>query len=505
MIPVLLTLPACLLLLDTLGRATEHAALERAVESIKAEDLDEITSVLADDTLEGREAGTRGGYTAGGYIVQRLARLKLQPAGDDDSYYQPFGAGYRNILAMLRGSDPELGDEVIVIGAHYDHVGYGTRRNSYGPIGYIHNGADDNASGTAAILEIAEALTRLPEPPARTILFAFWDGEEKGLLGSKHWIAAPTVPREKIVFAMNFDMVGRLRDNRVEVYGAHTGIDLRKLLVEENDEDPLKLDFIWTMKANSDHHVFFAQHIPVVMLHTGLHDDYHRPSDDVERLNCAGIARISQYACRMIVAVADGESTPEFREDSQWEDASTPRRLREPAGPPPLRLGVWWSLDESSPHPLVVSHVVADSPAAKAGLEIGDRLIRLGDIEATAEDRFRQAVASSPIETKLIVTRSGEDKPVTIPVKLAGVPRLLGIQLRTDPANPGLRVISDVAPGSPAAAAGLVIGDRLYAVNGKACRDDSLDELFEPSEEGTWHLQVERQGTVQTIVARKDG
>jgi Zn-dependent M28 family amino/carboxypeptidase len=131
----------------------------------------------------------------------------LQPAGHDGAYFQLFGPGYRNILGIIPGSDPALSNQFVLISAHYDHVGYGTRRNSNGPIGYIHNGADDNASGTAAVLELVEAFQRLAIPPRRSVLFVLWDGEEKGLLGSLHWLSYPTVALENVRLMINLDMV----------------------------------------------------------------------------------------------------------------------------------------------------------------------------------------------------------------------------------------------------------------------------------------------------------
>ncbi|MFM8707012.1 MAG: M20/M25/M40 family metallo-hydrolase [Planctomycetia bacterium] len=189
---------AALFLAAGTGPAAVAAVMMAAARaSIQAADARRHVSALADDTLEGREGGSRGGRAAGSYIVSHLEKLGLEPAGDNGSWYQQFG-GMRNILAIARGSDPAVANELIVVGAHYDHVGYGNSGNSYGPFGFVHNGADDNASGVAGLIEMAEAMQHLPARPRRPILFAFWDGEEKGLLGSYHFVRGcdrPSSPR----------------------------------------------------------------------------------------------------------------------------------------------------------------------------------------------------------------------------------------------------------------------------------------------------------------------
>ncbi|MBC7852729.1 MAG: M28 family peptidase, partial [Pirellulaceae bacterium] len=138
----------------TTGRsllAVEAAAMAKAVESVTTDELRKHAEFLADDTLEGREAGSRGGQAAASYLTKEFARQGLAAAGENRSYFQAFNNSCRNILGMIEGSDPQLKDQVIVLGAHYDHVGYGRKGNSYGPIGYIHNGADDNASGVSGL------------------------------------------------------------------------------------------------------------------------------------------------------------------------------------------------------------------------------------------------------------------------------------------------------------------------------------------------------------------
>ena len=158
--------------------AVEAAKLAKAVESVTTDELRKHVEFLADDTLEGREAGSRGGQAAATYLTKEFARQGLGTAGENQSYFQGFNGSCRNILGMLEGSDPKLKEQVILLGAHYDHVGYGRRGNSYGPFGYIHNGADDNASGVSGLLEIIDAIKQLPQPPKRSILFVLWDAEE---------------------------------------------------------------------------------------------------------------------------------------------------------------------------------------------------------------------------------------------------------------------------------------------------------------------------------------
>ncbi len=288
--------------------AVEHAALAGALESIRTTEIQRHVDVLADDSFEGREAGSRGGHAAANYLASLMETYDLLPAGESESYFQGFGANYRNVLGLLEGSDPRLKGEVILVGAHYDHVGYGNASNSNGPIGQIHNGADDNASGVAGVLSLAAALQNLPTPPRRSILFAFWDGEEKGLLGSQHWTREPTIPVQQVVMALNVDMIGRLREGRVEVYGTRTTTGLREALARANQDPEVWFDFNWEMKNNSDHYSFYERSIPSMMLHTGLHDQYHRPSDEAHTINAEGLRQITTIMLRLVVDLADRES-----------------------------------------------------------------------------------------------------------------------------------------------------------------------------------------------------
>ena len=139
-----------------------------------------------------------------------------------------------------------------MLGAHYDHVGYGRSNNSFGPVGYIHNGADDNASGVAGLLEVLDALRTLPVAPKRSILLACWDGEEAGLLGSRHWVGRPTIPLSRVAFDINIDMIGRMANGRMEIYGVRTAKGLRRLVSEANGPGPATIDFDFKLKSDWD-------------------------------------------------------------------------------------------------------------------------------------------------------------------------------------------------------------------------------------------------------------
>ena len=400
--------------------------LARAAASLTAEGAARHVRTLADDSFEGREAGKRGGRAAAAYIVEQIGPLGFDPAGDGGTYFQPFGAGMRNILAFLPGRDPVLAREVVVVGAHYDHVGYGNPENSFGPFGRVHNGADDNASGVAGLIEIMAALQRLPERPRRSILVAFWDGEEKDLLGSQHFLRVrpQALAGYDLVFSVNLDMIGRLRDRRLIIFGARTSSGLRSRLVGINNAPGgarLELAFDWDIFEHSDHYPFITRRIPTVMLHTGLHDQYHRPSDDVEFVNFDGIPQVSRLTLALTLAIADDDERLVFRPESGSESNAAKRRLEEsrPSQSPsqsPSR-GRWGIISRADPGepacPIVVS-VFRDSPAATAGLRAGDRLMAI-EGECFADQAAMVArLRSSPAGCQLTIDRRGVVSTVTL-------------------------------------------------------------------------------------------
>jgi Zn-dependent M28 family amino/carboxypeptidase len=321
----------------------------------------------------------------------------------------------RNILAVVPGSDPALAHELVVVGAHYDHVGYGTASNSYGPTGYIHNGADDNASGVAGLLELAEALGHLPSRPRRPLLIAFWDGEEKGLLGSYHFLRVrpAALAPFTIVFSVNLDMIGRLRGERLEVYGSRTAAGLRMTCLEANARANLELVFDWEITDDSDHYPFIAAKIPTVMFHTGLHDQYHRPSDDTHLVNFSGIEPVTRLVLDFVTAIADDPRPPRpFRGQCRTESASTRRGLEMPAaetvtsGPRP-RWGIGTRGDACEPEAPIVVRVTTGSPMAKGGVMLGDRIVAIDGMPLVDQPDMLAKLAAAGDHIEIDVDRKG--------------------------------------------------------------------------------------------------
>jgi len=418
---------AWLCLSAELAAAATNNLLNAAMDSITSDELYKHVEVLADDVYEGRYAGSRGGRAASQYIVNELRNYNLTPAGTNGDYLQIFDDDWRNVLVLQPGNDPELEKEIIVVGAHYDHVGRGSTDTSYGPTGRIHNGADDNASGVAVMLETIEALSVSGLHTRRSLLFAFWDGEERGLRGSRHWVARPTLPADRVKLAITIDMVGRLRDGQLYVLGSRSGFGMRRLFSGPLD-DSLWLDFDWEVSANSDHWPFIQRRVPVVLLHTGLHRDYHRPSDDAEKVNREGMRDVAHYLMGVLMKAGNEERLPAFREMVRRESDHTQQQIERPlprislrqwpSNQPKPRLGISWREDKAEPGTVFLTRVVEGTPAAAANLELLDRIYSVNGENFTDEAAFQSLIArtlddQSP-EIELLVERDGHVRTVRV-------------------------------------------------------------------------------------------
>jgi len=268
-----------------------------------------------------------------------------------------------NVIGVLEGGDPKLKDEYIVVGAHYDHIGrghYGSRWRRRGR-GKIHNGADDNGSGTVGVLEIAEAMASLKQRPKRSVLFILFTGEERGLIGSRHFVEHPTVPRARIVAMINLDMIGRSPKGAVSIAGAGTSSVFKGLITRANAGLKLKIRTRDSGRSPSDSMAFVAQRIPVLFYFTGLHKDYHTPDDDVDRINFPDHARIVKHVMRLVTALAGREDKIDYVE------------VKTRGG---VRLGIVPNTDKLPA--VVVRHIAINSPAHRAGLMVGDVIVEMG-------------------------------------------------------------------------------------------------------------------------------
>jgi hypothetical protein len=482
--------------------AEKTSSYQAALESIRAEEMTERVGVLADAAMEGREAGTRGGRAAADYLAEQYSRLHLRPAAAE-GFLQAFEPNFHNVLAMVDGSDPKLRDQLIVVGAHYDHLGYGGRA-SLGPYGYVHPGADDNASGTTAVLQLAKAFTILSAHPKRSILFANWDAEEIGLFGSKHWVAHPTRPLDHVVAAVNLDMIGRLHDQHLLVFGTRSGYGWRRLVSTHNDSG-LQLDFSWSLKPTADHYPFFEHGIPVLMFHTGRHDDYHRPGDVAKRINGDGMTRITRLLFAMLYDLAERPAAPSFRAAAQYESPDTEAAQVAESVKPADRLGVNWVEDAALAGGVRVAAVAFGSPAERAGLRVDDRIVRFAGRNIHSDDDFFAAVSAAQSPAAMTVQRRDEKKPLELRVELPGKPLRWGILWRVDDAEPGTLILTHVVPGSPAARAGLTVGDRIYKVSGRDFADEAALADLVKTMPSPVQLLVERDGRLRIVVLQMPG
>ncbi len=334
-------------------RAGPREVPEQGLQVIDRSDLRARLAALAADSMEGRRAGTRGGDKAAAYLASELEKLGVEPAGDASSYLQRFHLpptvpraerdSTQNVVGIVRGSDPRLADEYVAIGAHYDHVGIGAPVDGDS----IYNGADDDASGTVSVLEVAEALTQGPRP-RRSVLLVFHGGEEAGLLGSQHFTDRPPVPIEEVVAQLNVDMVGRNSPDSLSIIGAgRISSELDRIIRREAAAGGLSLDY--TLDApdhpeqlyyRSDHYNYARLGIPVAFLFAGLHPDYHLPSDEIERIDMAKVERAAELLYRVLWAVAErperlerDRAAPPPTSQAPTTARSVPRRSRPQEAP----------------------------------------------------------------------------------------------------------------------------------------------------------------------------
>jgi hypothetical protein len=276
-----------------------------------------------------------------------------------------------NVVGALEGSDDRRRQQAVVIGAHYDHLGLGENGSLAETAGKaIHNGADDNASGTAGMLELARRFSLQRANLKRTFVFVAFSAEEEGLLGSKYYVNHPAEPLQNTVAMVNLDMVGRMKGNRVIVGGSGSSPLWKDLLLRHNDNPQLEIKFDDDGFGPSDHASFYAKNIPVLFFFTGVHTDYHKPSDDFEKINLTGEQRVVDLIYRVLTDLNDRADAPQFTHAKESPDS--PKR-----GDFRVYLGTIPDYGEDV-QGVKLSGVREGSPAEKAGLRGGDIIIECG-------------------------------------------------------------------------------------------------------------------------------
>ncbi len=400
---------------------------KKGLDSIKEADLKKHAEFLASDELEGRNAGYPGCVKAGDYIAAHFKESGLKPCGDLGTYFQNFefptrddrGGGKpgssktRNVVGIIEGADAKLKSEIVILGAHYDHVGTSTQADSgrmtdRGDRGdKVWNGADDNGSGTIALMEIAQAFKESGVKPKRTILFIAFSAEEHGLFGSYWYCDHPIFPLDKTSLMINLDMVGRNDDKAVGTHGVGTAKngELKKVV-----EDAVKLtglnanliDMGDIKKEDSDHYPFFKKEVPAMFFFTELHADYHQKTDTADKLAYPNVEKISRATFLILIEAANRKERFVFN------------------GPRSLGVKIKGDLSNAEAKKakladdeggLVISEVIAKSVAEAAGIKKDDVIVEFNGVKlprrnpkATLDAELAK-VTDKPV--KVIVLRNG--------------------------------------------------------------------------------------------------
>lgn len=363
--------------------------------------IQEDVAFLASDDLEGRQTGTEGGEKAAQYISNRFESLQLKPKGTE-GYFQSFSFfpktdPHKEVEFTTNADSTISGKNVIgyidnnakstiVIGAHYDHLGYGGEGSLYREGDKaVHNGADDNASGVAVLLDLASRLQEKAyynkTKDLNNYLFIAFAGEEMGLLGSNYFSKNPTISKDSINYMINMDMVGRMKpDSTLAVYGVGTSPIFKQTLKSNNNN--FKLIENESGVGPSDHTSFYLIDIPVLHFFTGQHEDYHKPGDDFDKLNYEGMDLVSDYIYSIISDLNDNGKLP-FR-TTKNESEETPRfKVGLGVVPDYLFDGKGMRIDGTR----------EDTPAYASGLQKGDIVIKLGDSVITDMMSYMRALS----------------------------------------------------------------------------------------------------------------
>ena len=375
---------------------------------------------LASDLLEGRRTGTKGEMLAAHYIANKFSEYGLMPKGDYRYFEMPFDQQFviqakdsvtkktrmgTNVIAYIDNKAPYT----IILGAHFDHLGYGEDHNSMyaGTAPMIHNGADDNASGTAALLELARVLKKEKKSPYNYLFIAF-SGEELGLFGSKYFVEHPTIDLQKVNYMINMDMVGRLNDSthNLTIGGIGTSPTWSSILSTQNPSFTIKIDSSGT--GPSDHTSFYRKNIPVLFFFTGLHQDYHKPSDDFDKINYNGEAKIITFI-QQVIKKSWGRGKLIFTKTKE-QAMDNKHTIR-------VSLGIMPDYTFSG-EGIKADGVSDGKPAQKAGLQAGDVIIKVDEWKVTDMKSYMKILSEEKLHkgytTTVTIKRNNEI--LTLPI-----------------------------------------------------------------------------------------
>lgn len=372
--------------------------------------------ILSSDSLEGRGSGTAGEKLALHYIQSQWKQWGVLPKGDGKGYSQKFtfksgvhGTGAEGTAYNMVGYIDNKAPYTVVIGAHYDHLGLGNQGSSLdaNPQNKIHNGADDNASGVAGVLELARYYQTNKVKESTNFLFICFSGEELGLYGSKYFTENPTIALDKITYMINMDMVGRLDPSTKSVAVSGTGTSpVWEPLLKNLSSDLLKIKTDSAGVGPSDHTSFYLKNIPVLHFFTGSHSDYHKPSDDVEKINADGEKEILELIIRL---------TEKLKGQPKLAFLTTKNKSMSSSRSFKVTMGVMPSYT-SNEEGLKVDGVTDGKPAQKAGILAGDVIVQMGDFPIKDIQAYMDSLGKF-------------EKNQTVPVKVKRGSELITVQV----------------------------------------------------------------------------
>ncbi len=387
-------------------------------QQIKTEQLKKHIQFLADDKLKGRGTASPEEQIAANYIAANFKADGLQPKGNGDNYFYTFRfkkpkdkndtVGGEMVSAMdVAGYLDNGGEYTVIIGGHYDHLGMGMDHNSLdpNPEGKIHNGADDNASGTAGVMELARYFSQNNTQEKFNFLFICFSGEELGLFGSKRFCENPTIDFKKVNYMINMDMIGRLNDStkKLIVYGVGTSPDWVPMIDKMPTAFSIKKDSAGV--GPSDQTSFYLKDIPVLHFFTGQHSDYHKPSDDIDKINFEGEKEVLEYIVKII---EETEKLPKMTFLKTRNTEAGTHKYKVTMGVMPD-----YAFDGKG---MRIDGVTAGKPAEKAGLLRGDVIIKLGETKVESTIDYMKGLSNYNKGDTVEITLIREGKQIKLSV-----------------------------------------------------------------------------------------